>query len=106
MPQQKPYFVKNRFLFRVRYCLKLSGCCVFSYGYTAAAIIDALRKVLGLANVTAADPELIATALDWAERGVDFADDLHLAASRECSAFVTFDAAFISTVNGLSPCVV
>jgi hypothetical protein len=65
-----------------------------------------LRKVLGLANVTAADPELIATALDWAERGVDFADDLHLAASRECSAFVTFDAAFISTVNGLSRCVV
>ncbi len=57
-------------------------------------------------NVTAAEPELIATALDWAERGVDFADDLHLAASRECSAFVTFDAAFISTVNGLSPCVV
>ena len=78
----------------------------FSYGYAADKIISSFRKVLGLANVTTADPELIGTALAWNERGVDFADALHLAASRECSAFITFDSAFIRKAEGLSSCVV
>ncbi len=33
----------------------------------------------------------MATALAWAEEGMDFADALHLAGAQDCEAFVTLD---------------
>ncbi|MEW6426872.1 MAG: type II toxin-antitoxin system VapC family toxin [Thermodesulfobacteriota bacterium] len=76
----------------------------FSYGYPPDSIIDSFRKLLGLANVTTTDPDLVAQAIDWHGRGLDFADALHLAASRGCDQFVTFDAAFVRKAKGLSKC--
>jgi len=76
----------------------------FSYEYAPARITASFRKLLGLPNVTIANPEQIAMAIDWQETGLDFADALHLAASRHCESFATFDTALIKKAKGLAKC--
>lgn len=63
----------------------------FGYGLDGAAILDALKGVVGLPHVSAEDSLAVAKALDLLEAGMDFADALHLASSREAAAFATFD---------------
>ena len=64
----------------------------FSYELSRPAIIAALKNVLGLPQVTAEDSFAVADALTLFESGMDFADALHLASSREAAQFATFDA--------------
>lgn len=64
----------------------------FSYELSQPAIIAALKKVLGLPQVKAEDSFAVADALTLFESGMDFADALHLASSREATQFATFDA--------------
>lgn len=66
-----------------------------AYGYPAAAVVRALRGFAGLPTVTVEDAERVAAALDLAERGLDFADALHLAGSGHCAGFATFDRRFV-----------
>lgn len=54
-------------------------------------LLEMLRAFLGLPRVIAQDLRAAVTALEWAERGMDFADALHLAACPSCGAFATFD---------------
>jgi predicted nucleic-acid-binding protein len=61
------------------------------YEYEPRDFVEALRNFAGLEKVTLEDPELAATALNWHEQGMDFADALHLAGSVGCEAFLTFD---------------
>jgi predicted nucleic acid-binding protein len=55
----------------------------------------------GLARVTIENPGTAAAALDWAERGLDFADALHLATAQQHDGFVTFDKPLIRTARKL-----
>jgi predicted nucleic acid-binding protein len=64
------------------------------YHYTPARIAVALRQFAGLPRVALENAALAAQALDWVERGMDFADALYLGAAGHCEALVTFDAAF------------
>lgn len=64
------------------------------YELPAGQIIQSLRALAGLPDVTVEDASMVARAMDWADVGMDFADALHLAASAECSRFVTFDKRF------------
>ena len=50
-----------------------------------------LRGVAGLPNVELEDAGAVADALAALERGLDFADALHLASSGGATRFVTFD---------------
>ena len=61
------------------------------YGFSTIRIVRALRDFAGLAGVALEDASLASRALDWAERGMDFADALHLGRADGCSAFVSFD---------------
>lgn len=61
------------------------------YGFAAERLVRALRDFAGLPGVTLEDPQLAALALDWAEQGLDFANALHLASARGCTAFLSFD---------------
>ncbi|HYJ84349.1 MAG TPA: type II toxin-antitoxin system VapC family toxin, partial [Allosphingosinicella sp.] len=61
------------------------------YGFAADRLVRALRDFAGPPGVTLEDPRLAATALDWAEQGLDLANALHLAAVRDCAAFLSFD---------------
>jgi len=71
------------------------------YGFQPAQIVAAFRGMAGLPGMTVEDPVQLATALDWLESGMDFADALHLARSSHCSAFVTFDQRFARGAKAL-----
>jgi predicted nucleic-acid-binding protein len=62
-----------------------------AYGYQVADVVRALRVFAGLPTVTVEDGAMVAAALDLAEKGMDFADALHLTRSGHCEGFVTFD---------------
>jgi predicted nucleic-acid-binding protein len=73
-----------------------------AYGFDAKSVAGALRDFAGLPGVTLEDPALASRALDWAERGMDFADALHLGRARGCSAFISFDRRLAKAAAGLS----
>jgi predicted nucleic-acid-binding protein len=61
------------------------------YEFAPDLIAAGLRGIGGLSGVTLEEPAEVAQALDWMTEGMDFADALHLARSKHCSAFLTFD---------------
>ncbi len=67
----------------------------YSYQLDRETILKALRGLAGLKNVELEDPLTVARALDWFEAGLDFADALHLAASRHTGGFISFDQRLI-----------
>ncbi len=62
-----------------------------AYGLSRKAILKALRGVLGLPRVSAEDADVVASALEHFEAGLDFADALHWCSSRQADRFVSFD---------------
>ena len=70
-----------------------------AYGFRPAPVVAALRAFAGLRNVAIQDAPSLAKALDWAERGMDFADALHLAQAVDCDGFVSFDGRLAKTAR-------
>jgi len=66
----------------------------YAYEIETSRIIEGLKKLLGLPNVSVEDPDTVTQAISWFEDGLDFADALHLASSKRADKFVTFDRAF------------
>lgn len=71
------------------------------YGYAPAALSEAFRALAGLPSVKLEDPARVAHALDAMERGMDFADALHLAAADACESFITFDRQLAKTARAI-----
>jgi predicted nucleic acid-binding protein len=71
------------------------------YGFAPLQLSRALRAFAGLARVTVDSPAIVARALDQVERGMDFADALHLGGADHCAAFVTFDKKLVRTARSL-----
>lgn len=71
------------------------------YRLNRSAVLTALRKLATLPTATVDDPARLIRALDWAERGMEFADALHLAAASACEAFASFDRALKATAAEL-----
>lgn len=69
------------------------------YGFAGEEVAVALRAFSGLPSVAVEDPALLAVALDRAEKGMDFADALHLGAVAHCEMMFTFDRQFIETAK-------
>lgn len=63
----------------------------FSYALNRPVILNALKSVVGLPQVTVEDGPAVAEALGMLEQGMDFADALHLASGRSGIPFATFD---------------
>lgn len=74
----------------------------FSYELPPTVILPALRNIIGLPNVIVEQQSEIAEALDGFERGLDFADALHLASSRRAGRFATFDKKLIKRAEKLT----
>jgi predicted nucleic acid-binding protein len=55
----------------------------------------ALLHILGLEKVISEDAEQVAVAVGLYEKGLDFADALHLASAGEGTVFHSFDAALV-----------
>jgi predicted nucleic-acid-binding protein len=73
-----------------------------AYEIKRANIIIGFQKLLGLPNVSVEDPDSIYQAISWYENKLDFADALHLASSRRCVSFATFDSSFIKKAQQIS----
>ena len=65
------------------------------YGLSRTEVAAALRALAGLPDLSVESPAVLSEALDHAERGMDFADALHLGAAARCEALLTFDLRFI-----------
>lgn len=61
------------------------------YGFAAEDFVRVVKHLLGLPNVRVEEWSRISDALAWHGDGLDFADALHLLASRHCSEFMSFD---------------
>ena len=70
-----------------------------TYGYHPTDVARALRAFGGLPTVTVEDAALVAAALELAEKGMDFADALHLGRSSHCEGFVTFDRKLVKAAK-------
>ena len=72
------------------------------YRFSREQVVIALAAFAGLPRVTLEDPASTATALNWTQRGMDFADALHLAKAQGCEAFISFDQRLVTAANTLS----
>lgn len=57
---------------------------------------------MGLPNVMYENSATLLQAIDWHERGMDFADAIHLAKSQHCDFLLTFDKKFIKSASKLT----
>ena len=64
-------------------------------------VIREVRRFCGLERVTVGAADAVERALDYAERGLDLADALHLAQATETEAFVTFDKPLVRKARRL-----
>lgn len=69
------------------------------YEYQPGDVCRALRAFAGLPGIAIEDDSLVATALDRVERGMDFADALHVGKADHCEAMLTFDRKFIKAAK-------
>jgi predicted nucleic-acid-binding protein len=77
------------------------------YRLEREVVVNALRRLLGLANVQIETPLAVANALQCCDAGMDFADALHWASSHTSEKFATFDAQLKKRVpKDLKPLVV
>ncbi len=70
-----------------------------TYGYRPTDVARAIRLFAGLPTVTVEDGAIVATALDMAERGMDFADALHLGRAAHCDGMASFDRKFVKAAK-------
>ena len=75
----------------------------YSYVLPVDAIARSFLALLGLPNVTVEDVPAVHLAIGMLERGVDFADALHLASSSAAKEFVTFDVQLVKRARKGSP---
>ncbi len=76
----------------------------FAYNYKPEVIQEAFRLFFGLRNVFAENINILETAMTWHQKGLDFADALHLAACQETLAFASFDRQLCKRASGMSAC--
>jgi predicted nucleic-acid-binding protein len=75
------------------------------YELPRARLSEVLRHLASLDELRVEDDEAVSTAISYYQRGIDFADALHLASARGCERFLTFDRALAARAArlGLSP---
>lgn len=76
----------------------------FAYEFEPNEICAAFRKLFGLPNIKLSNEFTVAQAINWHEKGLDFADAFHLALSQNVKSLKTFDDKFIKKSKDLSKC--
>ena len=60
-------------------------------GFDAARFVKGFRGFAGLRTSRSKTRSSRSTALEWHEKGMDFADAMHLGRAEGCEAFLSFD---------------
>jgi predicted nucleic-acid-binding protein len=71
------------------------------YGLPPRDMVRVFRALAGIEHISIEDRASVMTALDAFEKGLDFADALHVARSARASAFATFDQRLAKRARGL-----
>lgn len=85
--KQEQIFVAKTVLLELEWVLRKG------YGYPPDQILALYRELLDTPKMHIEDEPTVAQALSGYERGMDFADSLHLASAGLDCAFATFDVA-------------
>lgn len=73
----------------------------YSYDLSPSAILESLRRLLGFPALQMEDRGAVLQALSLFEKGMDFADALHLVSSTRAQSFATFDRPLMKRVEKL-----
>ncbi len=95
--QQEKIFIATSVVLECEWVLR------YAYHLQPVAIAQAFQALFGLPNVTLQEQAVVADAIAWHQQGMDFADALHLAASRHCDSLATFDRKFIKAAKKITP---
>lgn len=99
----KALFENDNIIITTSVILECEWVLRYAYHFKESEITNAFQLLFGLPNVQLNDPVVIADAIEWYQNGMDFADAIHLAQSKDAEAFVTFDKKFIkSALNNTS----
>jgi predicted nucleic-acid-binding protein len=93
----KALFSKENIIIATTIILECEWVLRYAYHFEQKKITNAFQALFGLSNIQLQDPLVIADAMEWHQNGMDFADAIHLAQSKESEAFVTFDKKFIKS---------
>lgn len=72
------------------------------YELPARDVLRVLRALASIEHITLEDRDAVLVAIDAFEKGLDFADSLHLARSTRASAFATFDQRLAKRAKALA----
>ncbi len=72
------------------------------YGLPRAQVLRVLRALTGIEHITLEDRGVVLAALDAFEKGLDFANALHLGRSARATAFLTFDQKLAKRARALA----
>jgi predicted nucleic-acid-binding protein len=72
------------------------------YGLPTRDVLRVLRALASIEHLTLEDRDAVLAAIDAFDKGVDFADALHMARSSRASGFATFDQRLARRAKGLA----
>jgi predicted nucleic-acid-binding protein len=93
----EPCFVSDTVL------VELAWLLLSRYGIKRAMLVVIVRDLLSLPLLEVSDASLILWAVDRFADGADFADMIHLIASRSADSFVSFDRSLSKDAGAESP---
>ncbi|RWX51979.1 putative nucleic-acid-binding protein, contains PIN domain [Candidatus Electrothrix marina] len=99
----KRLFEEEKIFIATTVVLECEWVLRYAYHFEPIRIADAFQALFGLPNVTLQEQAVVADAIAWHQQGMDFADAMHLAASRHCDSFATFDRKFIKSAKKITP---
>lgn len=91
----KALFEKESIFITTTVILETEWVLRYAYQFEPLKIADAFQSLFGLSNVQLEEPLIIAEAMEWHKKNLDFADALHLAKSQMSKSFATFDKRLI-----------
>jgi predicted nucleic acid-binding protein len=65
-------------------------------------MVSVFRALVGIEHISIEDRPAVMAARDGFEKGLDFADALHVARSARASAFATFDQRLAKRAKGMA----
>jgi predicted nucleic-acid-binding protein len=72
------------------------------YGLPTRDVLRVLRALASIEHITLEDRDAVLVAVDAFDKGLDFADTLHMARSSRASGFATFDQRLARRAKGLA----
>ena len=86
----KVLFAKENIIITTSVILECEWVLRYAYHFMPLQIVDAFQALFGLSNVKLKEQLVIYEAIEWHKHGLDFADAIHLAESRDFDIFRHF----------------